>query len=104
MRHLSSGVDLPDLHNHVCCVCSGEALDAVLERVMKRISVELENTSSGQRTQAFTLLLWVITQSHDQEGLSYTVFTHSSSNSLKFSLIKLKLVKASNIEEDLIII
>ncbi|KTF72594.1 hypothetical protein cypCar_00039229, partial [Cyprinus carpio] len=38
---------------------AGEALDAVLERVMKRISVELENTSSGQRTQAFTLLLWV---------------------------------------------
>uniref|UniRef100_A0A671LVL6 MMS19 nucleotide excision repair protein n=1 Tax=Sinocyclocheilus anshuiensis TaxID=1608454 RepID=A0A671LVL6_9TELE len=27
--------------------------------VMKRISVELENVSSAQRTQAFTLLLWV---------------------------------------------
>ncbi|XP_016368875.1 MMS19 nucleotide excision repair protein homolog [Sinocyclocheilus rhinocerous] len=38
---------------------AGEALDAVLERVMKRISVELENVSSAQRTQAFTLLLWV---------------------------------------------
>ncbi|XDV45165.1 hypothetical protein PO909_013302 [Leuciscus waleckii] len=38
---------------------AGEALDAVLERVLKRISVELENGSSSQRTQAFTLLLWV---------------------------------------------
>ncbi|XP_056102057.1 MMS19 nucleotide excision repair protein homolog isoform X2 [Rhinichthys klamathensis goyatoka] len=38
---------------------AGEALDAVLERVLKRINVELENGSSSQRTQAFTLLLWV---------------------------------------------
>ncbi|XP_051522509.1 MMS19 nucleotide excision repair protein homolog [Myxocyprinus asiaticus] len=38
---------------------AGEALDAVLERVLKRISVELENVSSSQRTQAFTLLLWM---------------------------------------------
>ncbi|KAF4106984.1 MMS19 nucleotide excision repair protein homolog [Onychostoma macrolepis] len=38
---------------------AGEALDAVLERVMKRIGVELENVCSAQRTQAFTLLLWV---------------------------------------------
>ncbi|XP_051968695.1 MMS19 nucleotide excision repair protein homolog [Xyrauchen texanus] len=38
---------------------AGEGLDAVLERVLKRISVELENVSSSQRTQAFTLLLWV---------------------------------------------
>ncbi|XP_016150386.1 MMS19 nucleotide excision repair protein homolog [Sinocyclocheilus grahami] len=52
---------------------AGEALDAVLERVMKRISVELENVSSAQRTQAFTLLLWVITKSHDQECLSTSV-------------------------------
>ncbi|XP_051958991.1 MMS19 nucleotide excision repair protein homolog isoform X3 [Xyrauchen texanus] len=38
---------------------AGEALDAVLERVLKRIRVELENVSSSQRTQAFTLLLWM---------------------------------------------
>ncbi|KAI2658866.1 hypothetical protein H4Q32_017019 [Labeo rohita] len=38
---------------------AGEALDVVLQRVMKRIGVELENISSAQRTQAFTLLLWV---------------------------------------------
>ncbi|XP_067224909.1 MMS19 nucleotide excision repair protein homolog [Chanodichthys erythropterus] len=38
---------------------AGEALDAVLERVLKRISVELDNVSSSQRTQVFTLLLWV---------------------------------------------
>ncbi|KAL1263819.1 hypothetical protein QQF64_004174 [Cirrhinus molitorella] len=38
---------------------AGEALDAVLQRVMKRIGMELENVSSAQRTQAFTLLLWV---------------------------------------------
>ncbi|XP_056626841.1 MMS19 nucleotide excision repair protein homolog [Triplophysa dalaica] len=38
---------------------AGKALDAVLERVLKRISVELDNVSSTQRTQAFTLLLWV---------------------------------------------
>ncbi|RXN36132.1 MMS19 nucleotide excision repair-like protein [Labeo rohita] len=43
---------------------AGEALDVVLQRVMKRIGVELENISSAQRTQAFTLLLWVKTKSH----------------------------------------
>ncbi|XP_055032497.2 MMS19 nucleotide excision repair protein homolog [Misgurnus anguillicaudatus] len=38
---------------------AGKALDVVLERVLKRISTELENISSTQRTQAFTLLLWI---------------------------------------------
>lgn len=38
---------------------AGKALDVVLERVLKRISTELENLSSTQRTQAFTLLLWI---------------------------------------------
>ncbi|KAG7492628.1 hypothetical protein MATL_G00016300 [Megalops atlanticus] len=38
---------------------SGEALDSVLERTMKRISSELDCVSSSYRMQAFTLLLWV---------------------------------------------
>ncbi|XP_059386357.1 MMS19 nucleotide excision repair protein homolog [Carassius carassius] len=59
----------PHLFSYTCaakCFASllnkrpaGEALDAVLERVMKRIRVELENSSSVQRTRALTLLLWV---------------------------------------------
>lgn len=38
---------------------AGAALDAVLERVMKRIGVELESVCSARRTRGFTLLLWV---------------------------------------------
>ncbi|XP_031424746.1 MMS19 nucleotide excision repair protein homolog isoform X2 [Clupea harengus] len=38
---------------------NGPALDAVLERSMKRVSVELDNSASCLRTQALTLLLWV---------------------------------------------
>ncbi|XP_056324944.1 MMS19 nucleotide excision repair protein homolog [Danio aesculapii] len=38
---------------------AGAALDAVLDRVLKRVSLELEETSSAHRTQAFTLLIWV---------------------------------------------
>lgn len=38
---------------------AGAALNAVLDRVLKRVSLELEETSSTHRTQAFTLLIWV---------------------------------------------
>lgn len=38
---------------------AGAALDAVLDRVLKRVSLELGETSSTHRTQAFTLLIWV---------------------------------------------
>ncbi|XP_064176913.1 MMS19 nucleotide excision repair protein homolog [Anguilla rostrata] len=37
----------------------GDQLDSVLERMMKRISSELDCASSSFRVQAFTLLLWV---------------------------------------------
>ncbi|XP_062387285.1 MMS19 nucleotide excision repair protein homolog isoform X2 [Sardina pilchardus] len=38
---------------------SGPALDAALERSVKRISAELDNSASCLQTQALTLLLWV---------------------------------------------
>ncbi|XP_076122990.1 MMS19 nucleotide excision repair protein homolog isoform X2 [Alosa pseudoharengus] len=38
---------------------SGPALDAALERSVKRASAELDNSASCLRTQALTLLLWV---------------------------------------------
>ncbi|XP_060795486.1 MMS19 nucleotide excision repair protein homolog [Neoarius graeffei] len=39
---------------------AGQALDAVLEKTMKRISATLDCESSAQRVQAFTLLIWVV--------------------------------------------
>uniref|UniRef100_A0A674AQV2 MMS19 nucleotide excision repair protein n=1 Tax=Salmo trutta TaxID=8032 RepID=A0A674AQV2_SALTR len=38
---------------------AGEALDSLIDRMLKRISTELDCSSSSVRTQAFTLLLWV---------------------------------------------
>uniref|UniRef100_A0A673Y7L6 MMS19 nucleotide excision repair protein n=1 Tax=Salmo trutta TaxID=8032 RepID=A0A673Y7L6_SALTR len=38
---------------------AGEALDSLIDRMLKRISTELDSASSPVRTQAFTLLLWV---------------------------------------------
>ncbi|KAM9561524.1 MMS19 nucleotide excision repair protein homolog isoform 2-T2 [Salvelinus alpinus] len=38
---------------------AGEALDSLIDRMLKRISTELDCASSSVRTQAFTLLLWV---------------------------------------------
>ncbi|KAJ7987643.1 hypothetical protein DPEC_G00328610 [Dallia pectoralis] len=38
---------------------AGEALESVIDRMLKRISTELDSTASSVRTQAFTLLLWV---------------------------------------------
>ncbi|XP_063049125.1 MMS19 nucleotide excision repair protein homolog isoform X1 [Engraulis encrasicolus] len=38
---------------------SGPALDAVLDRCVKRISGELDNSASSLRIQALTLLIWV---------------------------------------------
>ncbi|KAL2101774.1 hypothetical protein ACEWY4_003535 [Coilia grayii] len=38
---------------------SGPALDAVLQRCVKRVSAELDNSTSCLRIQALTLLLWV---------------------------------------------
>ncbi|KAK6301954.1 hypothetical protein J4Q44_G00280070 [Coregonus suidteri] len=37
---------------------AGEALDSLIDRMLKRISTELDSASSSVRTQAFTLLLW----------------------------------------------
>lgn len=39
---------------------AGQALDAVLEKTLKRISATLNCESSAQRVQAFTLLIWVV--------------------------------------------
>ncbi|KAF4085446.1 hypothetical protein AMELA_G00118080 [Ameiurus melas] len=39
---------------------AGQALDAVLEKTLKRISATLSCESSAQRVQAFTLLIWVV--------------------------------------------
>ncbi|KAM9462795.1 MMS19 nucleotide excision repair protein homolog [Clarias gariepinus] len=39
---------------------AGQALDAVLEKTLKRISATLDCKSSAQRVQAFTLLIWVV--------------------------------------------
>ncbi|MCJ8738228.1 hypothetical protein PDJAM_G00033240 [Pangasius djambal] len=39
---------------------AGQALDAVLEKTLKRISATLDCESSAQRVQAFTLLIWVM--------------------------------------------
>ncbi|XP_055756034.1 MMS19 nucleotide excision repair protein homolog isoform X2 [Salvelinus fontinalis] len=38
---------------------AGEALDSLIDRMLKRISTELDCASSSVRKQAFTLLLWV---------------------------------------------
>ncbi|KAG7325439.1 hypothetical protein KOW79_011755 [Hemibagrus wyckioides] len=39
---------------------AGQALDAVLEKTLKRINTTLDCESSAQRVQAFTLLIWVV--------------------------------------------
>ncbi|XP_027014879.2 MMS19 nucleotide excision repair protein homolog isoform X1 [Tachysurus fulvidraco] len=39
---------------------AGQALDAVLEKTLKRINTTLDCESPAQRVQAFTLLIWVV--------------------------------------------
>ncbi len=38
---------------------SGESLDGLIQRTMKRVCSELDSASSSVRTQAFTLMIWV---------------------------------------------
>lgn len=52
-------------------VCLDQALDAVLEKTLKRISATLDCESSAQRVQAFTLLIWV----KNNDNLKKNTFT-----------------------------
>uniref|UniRef100_A0A669C8I5 MMS19 nucleotide excision repair protein n=1 Tax=Oreochromis niloticus TaxID=8128 RepID=A0A669C8I5_ORENI len=38
---------------------SGDSLDSLIQRMMKRVCSELDSPSSSVRTQAFTLMIWV---------------------------------------------
>lgn len=63
--------------NAIVMVClfssSGDSLDSLIQRTMKRVCSELDSTSSSVRTQAFTLMIWVRASAELNRASSFSI-------------------------------
>lgn len=64
---------------------SGDSLDSLIQRTMKRVCSELDSPSSPVHTQAFTLMIWVrvtlsvlLTPNHQRINSPYKSFQNDS--------------------------